>query len=118
MLSFGGSEMKKNTIEVLYNLMKDKKYSAPSQVRIVRETFDGSKDVFCFIVPKEKSGERYSLEYYNKKMFAVYMLCKENCSVKEIVQKLSNMKNAPDEQALFLFVLRMIRDYLQKGILV
>lgn len=110
--------MNTSTIEVLFNLTKNEKYEASSAIEIRKEYFDDTKEVYCFIVPIKDRGEQYTLEYYNKKFYAIFLLCQNGCFVQEIVNNLSKMKNSPDEINVFLLVIRAIREFQQKGILI
>ena len=107
------------TIKVLYDLMKNEKYTASSAVKIRKEYFDDSKEVFCFILPIKNRGEQYNLEFYNKKSYIIFLFCQNGCSVQEIVWNLSKTKDSTDDAVkVFLFVIRVIRDFQMKGILI
>lgn len=105
------------TLEILYNIAKNERFICDSNVRVRKNVFDGSKESFCFVYPRKKLGESYTVENYSKQSFLVYRLCEEGCSVEEIVNNMTNMKNSPGKLKVFEYVIHTIRDFQKKGIL-
>lgn len=109
--------MDDNTLETLYNLMKNEKYIVNSKVKVRKILFDDSEEVYCFVYPRKSMGEYYYMENYSKQSFFVYKLCEEGYSIEKIVDNMMNMKNSPSILIVFKYVLHTIREFQKRGII-